>query len=105
MTQIANFPTTLGINRFCLLSVAVLVVDNDSKWALRFADDSTVYDSLSFGRRWEWCREGSCSVLFWLVVHMTSDRNSSVRNAERALDREVQNAAPLSPRQSLPVAA
>lgn len=50
-TQIANFPTTLGINRFRLLAVAVIVVDNDPKCAQRFADDSTVYDSLSFGGR------------------------------------------------------
>lgn len=41
-------------------------------------------------------------VVFRAVVHMTSDRNSYVRNAKRELDREVQTLAPLSPRHSLP---
>lgn len=45
------FPTTLEINRFCLLAVAVIVVDNDPKGAQRFADDSIVYDSVSFRGR------------------------------------------------------
>lgn len=44
-------------------------------------------------------------VVFRAVVHMTSDRNSYVRNAKRERDREVQTPAPLSPRHSLPVTA
>lgn len=47
--QIASFPTTLGINRFCPVALAVVVVDNDPMGAQRFADDSTAYDSPSFG--------------------------------------------------------
>lgn len=92
-----------GIDRFPLLAVAVTLVDNDPKGAQRFADDSTVYDSLSFGGTGSVA--GSCSALFWLVVHMTGDKNSHVRNVQRALDREVQNVAPLSPWHSLPGAA
>lgn len=84
------------------LAVALIVADNDPKAAQRFADDTTVSDSLSLG---EGVGGGELFSVFWLVVHMTSDRNSYVRSAERALDREVQNLAPLSPRRSLPVTA
>lgn len=41
----------MGINRFFFffLAVAVFVADNDPKAAQRFADDTTVSDSLSLG--------------------------------------------------------
>lgn len=64
--QIAGFPTALGINRLRLAAVAVTVVDNDPKCARRFADDSTVYDSLSFGGRGRW--EGVGGVLLSIVL-------------------------------------
>lgn len=67
--QIASFPSTLGIDGFFFLSVAVAVIvaDNDPKASQRVADDATVSDSLSLGGGGE--GEGSCSACFgWLFT-------------------------------------
>lgn len=76
--------------------VVVVVVDDDDLKDAERVETPPRFLTVSFQAMF---------IVFRAVVHMTSDRNSYVRNAKRELDREVQTQAPLSPRHSLPVTA
>lgn len=76
--------------------VVVVVVDDDDLKDTERVETPPRFLTVSFQGMF---------VAFRADVHMTSDRNSYVRNAKRELDREVQTPAPLSPRHSLPATA
>lgn len=68
----------MRINTVFLL-VAVVVVDDDDLKDAERVETPPRFLTVSFQGMF---------VVFRVVVHMTSDRNSYVRNAERELDRE-----------------